>query len=401
MTNKSALSLCFWEGFNASSLQKTSHWAHIHLTPDNAKVAHCSVCRRACSSIHDTTLRQVRDRDLFDKRVMLHVPVRRVNCSRCGIKVEYIAWIGRYSRLTDRLASYVESLCKILPIKHIANLLELSWHTVKAVDKRRLAREVKPPHWPSIKRLVMDEFALFKGHRYATVVADADTHQVLWVGIGRSRREIRPFFEWMGEHCKHIEAVAMDMNTAFDLEVQLHCPQAVVVYDLFHVVAKYGREVIDRVRVDEANRHREDKPARRRIKRGRWILLKNQSNMTNQQQNYLDELLEANTSLMTVYVMKEQLKELWYCDSQQQAEEQWTLWCRQVHESGIQPLIRFAKLLKPYFHGIKSSALHRLHTSGLEGINNKIKVIKRMAYGYRDTDYFFLKIRAAFPGNRR
>ena len=98
----------------------------------------------------------------------------------------------------------------------------------------------------------MDEFALFKGHRYASVVLDADTRRVLWIGEGRSRAAVRPFFEELGpEGCARIEAVAMDMNTAF--EVRQHCPNARVVYDLFHVVAKYGRKVINRVRVDEAN----------------------------------------------------------------------------------------------------------------------------------------------------
>lgn len=97
----------------------------------------------------------------------------------------------------------------------------------------------------------MDEFALFKGHRYATVAICADTQQVLWIGEGRSRKAVRPFFTWMGQKvCRQIQAVAMDMNTAMDLEVQKHCPNARVVYDLFHVVAKFGREVIDRVRVD-------------------------------------------------------------------------------------------------------------------------------------------------------
>lgn len=97
-------------------------------------------------------------------------------------------------------------------------------------------------------------------------------------GIGRTRESIRPFFEQLGEHCVNIQAVAMDQNTAYDLEVKQHCPNAEVVYDLFHVVAKYGREVIDRVRVDQANELREDKPARQAVKRSRWLLLKNQSN---------------------------------------------------------------------------------------------------------------------------
>jgi len=120
----------------------------------------------------------------------------------------------------------------------------------------------------------MDEFALFKGHRCACVVLDADTRRVLWIGEGRRRAAVSPFLEELGaEGCTRIEAVAIDMNAAFDLEVRQHCPQARVAYHLFHVAAKYGREVIDRVRVVEANRLRHDKPARKVIQHARWLLL--------------------------------------------------------------------------------------------------------------------------------
>lgn len=401
MFQDSAFSRSLWEGFSADLHHQDGEWLHIHLSPEPGCPPVCSHCSSLCTRIHDTTYRRIRDRDLFEYKVLLHVPIRRVLCATCGPKVQAISWLQPASRLTNRLQAYAESLCRILPIKHVAQLLGLSWHTVKNIDKRRLQREVTTPDWPNIKRLVMDEFALFKGHRYATVIADADSHQVLWVGIGRSREQIRPFFELMGEHCHQIEAVAMDMNTAFDLEVQMHCPNAAIVYDLFHVIAKYGREVIDRVRVDEANRLKDDKPARQWVKRARWVLLKNRENMDSTQQHCLDELLAANHSLMVVYILKAQLKELWYCDSIEQAKTLWDLWWQQVQESDIEPLKLFAKRLKPYLSGILSSAAHRLHTSKLEGINNKIKVIKRMAYGYRDTEYFFLKIRDAFPGVRR
>ena len=401
MFQDSAFSESLWEGFSTDYYRQEGEWLHIHLRPRPNHPLICPHCSTPSSCVHDTVYRRVRERDLFHFKVLLHVPVRRVLCASCGPKVQQISWLKPGARLTIRLQAHVESLCQLLPIKHVAQLLGLSWHTVKEIDKRRLQREVSPPDWPSITRLVMDEFALFKGHRYATVIADANTHQVLWVGIGRSREQIRPFFELMGEHCQQIEAVAMDMSTAFDLEVQMHCPNAVIVYDLFHVIAKYGREVIDRVRVDEANRLKADKPARRWVKRARWLLLKNRINMNDEQQQHLDELLKANHNLMVVYLLKAQLKELWYCDSPEQAQSLWEVWWSQVQESGISPLKAFARKLRPYLAGIISSATHHLHTSRLEGINNKIKVIKRMAYGYRDTEYFFLKIRAAFPGVRR
>ena len=246
----------------------------------------------------------------------------------------------------------------------------------------------------------MDEFALFKGHRYATVVLDADTRRVLWVGEGRSREAIRVFFEWLGpERCLDIEAVAMDMNTAFDLEVQLHCPNARVIYDLFHVIAKYGREVIDRVRVDEANRLKDNLPMRRVVKRARWLLLRNSGNVPADQQPKLDDLLSANQALMTVYIMKASLKELWQPTSAWQWRGAWRTWLTMARESGIEPLQKFAKRLKMYWRGIVARVRWPMHTGQLEGINNRIKVMKRMAYGYRDSAFFFLKIKAAYPGN--
>lgn len=155
--------------------------------------------------------------------------------------------------MTKRLVEAVIKACQRLPTLHVAELFGLHWDSVHLLERRALqvALEKLPKAQP--RRLVMEVFALFKGHRYASVVLDADTRRVLWIGEGRTRAAVRPFFEVLGpEGCARIEAVAMDMNTAFDLEVRQHCPRARVVYDLFHVVAKYGREVIDRVRIDAA-----------------------------------------------------------------------------------------------------------------------------------------------------
>lgn len=402
MTIHSPLDCFLWEGFDVDCFDVEGDRITLQLIAHPGKTLTCSQCRQACTSIHDVSERRVRDRDLLGYQTTLIVPVPRVVCPSCGVKVCNISWLDKHARITTRLAHYVESLCRFnLPIKHIAQITQLHWHTIRRLDKARLQREVLPPNWSRVRRLIMDEFALFKGHRYATVVADADTLEVLWIGIGRRRIDIRPFFEELGDYCHQIEAVAMDMNTAFDLEVQLHCPQAEVVYDLYHVIAKYGREVIDRVRVDRANQLKQDRPARQVVKRGRWLLLKNPENLTEEQSGKLDELLEANEPLLKVYLMKQQLKDLWRAPTKRAAMRRWNQWYNMAVDSGIKPLQHFAKVLKPYLRGIVAHAVHPLHTSVLEGINNKIKVIKRMAYGYRDTDYFFLKIRAAFPGNMR
>jgi len=387
----------FWKGYSLESYDLIAP-QHLRLRLQVDSVAFCSVCQQSCLQVHDTVLRHVRDCDLLNYRLSLIVPVRRVNCPDCGRQNEHIDWLSKHQRMTDRLVQHTEDLCRILPIKHVAEHLKLSWHSVKRIDKQRLIRELPPVDWTRLRRLVMDEFALHKGHRYASVIADADTKQVLWIGEGRTRESIRPFFKQLGKHCEQIEAVAMDQNSAFDLEVKAHCPNAEVVYDLFHVVAKYGREVIDRVRVDQANELRADKHARKAVKRSRWLLLKNRDNLSDDQQVRLKELMATNQPLAQVYVLKEQLKELWRCHTSWQAFKQWRSWLKIIKESELRPLMDFARKLKPYLRGILASAKYPLNTSVLEGINNKIKVIKRMAYGFRDNEYFFLKIKYAFLG---
>jgi len=293
----------------------------------------------------------------------------------------------------------VARLCQCLALKHAATFFRLSWDQVKAIDKTSLEQRLGPVDLTGIEVIAMDEFALHKGHRYATVIVDPRSKRVLWVGRGHTRESVRPFFELLGEGRKRLKAVVMDMNAAYEQEVRHHCPQVKIVFDLFHVVAKYGREVIGRVRVDEANRVRQDQRARKVIKGSLWLLLRNRENLRNEEERVrLEELLAANRNLLIVYVLKEELKQLWGTRSPWQAYRFWKQWYGKAMQSGIDALIRFARRLKSYLRGILAHSVWPLHTSLLEGINNKIKVIKRIAYGFRDDAYFFLKIRAAFPG---
>jgi transposase len=203
---------------------------------------------------------------VFEAATHLLIIRRRVLCPVCGPKLEQLPWLDKYSRVTKRLAESVVRLCRILPIKHIAEYYDLNWKTVKVLDKRHLTDKLNPIDLRSVRVVAMDEFAIRKGHRYATVIVEPYTKRVLWVGRGNSRESIRPFFERLGSRGRsRIEAVAMDMNGAYAAEVNEQCPQTEIVYDLFHVVAKYGREIIDRVRVDEASRLKNDNQGRMRL----------------------------------------------------------------------------------------------------------------------------------------
>ena len=392
-----------WKGYRVWDWRQEDRggqfWAVLELAPVEGAERLCSGCDQPVAAIHDQTVRRIRDLPLFEYAVELWVPRLRLACPRCGPRLERLDWLDPHARVTRRLAESVARLCAGTSVRHTARWFGLDWKTVKAIDFRHLERSLGPPNLDGVRLLAMDEFAIQKGHRYATVVVDPERKRVLWVGRGRSRAEIRPFFELLGPvRCAQVRAVAMDMNSAYDLEVRAHCPNAEVVYDLFHVVAKYGREVIDRVRVDEADRLRADKPARRVVKTSRWLLLRNRENVPDEQVVRLEELLAANKALLTVYLLKEDLKGLWRYRREAWAWKAWKSWKRRALRSGLEPLRVFVRRLEPYLSGILAHCRWPLGTNLVEGINNKIKVIKRVAYGYRDDAYFFLKIRAAFPG---
>ena len=392
-----------WVGYEVSETYLERHGERscclIRLQPAPDIPRACIGCGEKTRAVHDVVERRVRDLPAFDHPVELIVPRVRVECPRCGPRLEELEWLAPWARITTRLAESVARLCAVMSIRHVAQFYGLDWKTVKDIDRRHLERQLGPIDLRGVEVIGMDEFAIQKGHRYATVIVEPRRKRVLWIGRGRARQDVRPFFELLGDQGRAgLRAVVMDMNAAYAEEVRAQCPGAEIVYDLFHVVAKYGREVIDRVRVDEANRLRDDKPARRLVKGSRWLLLRNRRNVAEADQVRLTELLAANRSLFTVYILKDDLKELWAYRDPRQAQRFWSQWYRRAKRSRIAPLVRFAKSLKNYLPGILAHSRWPLGTNLIEGINNRIKVIKRMAYGFRDDAYFFLKIRAAFPG---
>jgi len=394
-----------WEGYRIGLVQRFAAgekgaaaqvWVELHREPGRPFV--CSGCGRAYQRPHDGMERWVRDLPILDAETHLLLSRYRVDCSVCGPTVEHVPWLAKWSRVTRQLAESVARLCKVLAIKHVAEFYRLGWDAVKAIDKAHLESRLGEPDLSEVSLLAMDEFALKRGHRYATIFVEPQRKQVLWVCRGRSREDIRPFFERLGpEGRARLRAVAMDMNAAYEAEVRDQCRYASIVFDQFHVAAKYGREVIDKVRTAEANRQRH-RAERQVIKGSRWLLLRNAENLKRRDRVRLRELLKVNRHLATAYILKDDLKSLWDYRYPGAARNFWKEWYRRAIRSRIKPLKQFARRLRKKIEGVIDHCYYPLHTSLLEGINNKIKVIKRMAYGFRDDAYFFLKIRDAFPG---
>lgn len=386
----------------------------IELRPRSDGVKRCSRCGTPVDAVHDVTERRVRDLPLMSYDVWLVFPERRLRCPRCGPTVEAISWLDRYQRLTKRLAETLARLAQVMPLSRVAALYHVSWDTVKEIDKRALAARLGPlalSDFSTVRRIAIDEFAVRRGHRYATLVVDAETKRVLWVHRGRDAEALTGFFTALGPAGRaRIEAVVIDLALPYVKAVRTHCPQAAIVYDLFHALTRYTEQVLDRVRMDEANRiARPDRHHQRlrvtnlrRFLTGkgvRWLLLRDRAHLRSDAERLqLNELLEANRALFIVYVLKEDLRELWRETDPGAVRLRWEGWYARARQSGIAALMRFADRLALQHEYIVNHARYPLHTSFLEGINNKIKVMKRMAYGYRDEAYFFLKIRAAFPG---
>lgn len=259
-----------------------------------------------------------------------------------------------------------------------------------------MQKEFGETHYDGLRRPAIDEIAVKKGHQYMTVVLDDDTGRVVWMGKDRQIATLDEFFKNMPETARQaIEAVAIDMWEPYIQSVKRRRPQAAIVFDLFHVVKSFNR-VIDEIRNEEYRKA--DPFGRKTLKGVKYLFLKNWGNLKRKQKTQLNEILERNARLNTVYWLKDFLAHLWDYHIRGRAEGALAEWCGVARQDGHRALVRFAATLERYPYGIINHCKHRMHTSKLEGVNNKIKVIKRNAYGFHDLDYFALKVKQALPG---
>ena len=374
--------------------------AMIRLEPDQRFRPICHDCGQT-GTVHSAGLRRmIRDLNMGPAQSLLHVEYRRVWCPACGkAKVEQLSFADPSRRITHRLARYIYDLCKLMTVQDGARHLDLDPKTVKAVDKHFLQQDFGKTDYAGLGILAVDEISLTHGQLgYMTVVLDYLTGRVVWMGEGRKAETLDAFFAGMTEDQKAgVAAVAMDMWEGFIKSVQTHCPQAKIVFDLFHLVKGYG-EVIDEVRRQEYKKAVEEHRAF--IKGSRYLLLSNRDNLRADQQTRLAELLAVNQRLSAVYILKDQLKAIYRYRRRGWAKKALDQWCGLAEQIDHPLMKRFIGRLRFFEHGILNHCDYPIGTSKLEGVNNKIKVIKRKAYGFHDPGYFALKVKQALPGNQ-
>ncbi len=381
----------------SQSVHPGASGAMVFLGPDLRHAPRCHVCGSA-GTVHSQGYRRiVRDLALADRQVYLQVDYRKVFCRPCGgARVERLSFVEPSCRVTGRLARYIYALCKELPVSTVATHLGLDPKTVKAIDRLFLEEEFGTSDYAGLRILAIDEIAVRRGHHYMTVVLDYLTGRVVWMGEGHDKETLDTFFAGMtAEQKAGLQAVAMDMWEPFINRVRHHCPAAKIVFDLFHLVSAFAR-VIDEVRRDEYRRA--NRPQRQVLKGRRYLLLKNAANLRPDQRADLKELLSVNVTLAAMYALKDQLKELYDYSRRGWAKKALDAWCDMAGQIDHPKVRRFIGRLRFFEYGILNHCEFPIGTSRLEGVNNKIKVIKRRGYGYPDPNYFALKVKQAFPG---
>ena len=370
----------------------------IFVEPDLRFDTLCHSCGKKAHSIHSHDHhRAVRDLNMGVTRTWLDVAYRKVLCSSCrSVRVEHLSFCDASRRVTHRLARYIYELCKMMTVEDVARHLELDPKTVKAIDYAYLKKEFGTTEYSGLRILAIDEIALKKGHRYMTVVLDYLTGRVVWMGEGRDKNTLDAFFKDMtAEQKDSIEAVAMDMWEPYINRISHYLPKAKIVFDFFHVVKAFGK-VIDEVRRSEyVKASAEHKKV---LKGSRYLLLKNMENLDENQKDRLAELRELNSTLNSMYLLKDQLKTIFRYVNRDDAKRALDTWCAMTDRIDHPSVKKFAGRLRFFEYGILNHCDYAIDTGKLEGTNNKIKLIKRKAFGYHDPDYFALKVKQAFPG---
>jgi transposase len=323
------------------------------------------------------------------------LPVPRVECRACGVvrqvKIPFADPRRSYTKSFER---YALELGRRMTIRDVAVHLGVSWDLIKDIQKRDLSRRFAKPKLKHLRHLAIDEISIAKGHRYLTVVMDLDSGAVVFVGDGKGADALKPFWKRLRPSGARIEAVAMDMSAAYRGAVSAHLPGAKIVFDRFHVMKLFNEKLSDLRRA--LHREATDVLQKKVLKGTRWLLLKAAENLDEEkdEKTKLEEALALNRSLAVAYYLKEDLRQFW----EQPGKKFGTLfldgWIKRAEASGIKMLQQMAKTLAAHRSGLLAYYDVMITSGPMEGTNNKIKTMKRQAYGFRDREFFKLKILA-------
>jgi len=338
--------------------------------------------------------RTIRDLPLCGYDCHLEIELAQVVGRDGKRRMESCEFVDKGSRYTLRLCRLVSGLCRHMSIKAVSQHLKIRWETVKNMDKHYLESSLPaldPTQLTGLKYIGVDEVARAKGHDYMTIVYNMVEGHLIWVEAGRTAEVFSGFLKQLPkETAENIEAIAMDMGPSYQKSVRDCLPNADIVFDRFHVMQNYSKALSNQRRIEF---RKADSAGKALLKGTHYLVLKNAAKLTDRQSGKLQKLLENNSNLNTLYIMKEQLQALWSSDTVELMRERLEAWCQLADESNMVYLKRFAKSLRKHRVGICNYAKYKLTSARIEAGNVSIGMIRKRARGIKDTEYFKLKIR--------
>lgn len=356
----------------------------------------CGKCHREAAK-HSLETIKLRDLPVGVEaaEVIWRVKRWRVNCETCGHGVEHLPFRSPVARMTKRLHEQIESVLSntMVTVKDAARMFHLHWDTVFKIDLHMLLERYRNAPIPSPRNISVDEKSFKRGHKYLTLIIDVDLKKVIYVSIGRSKKSLDEFFQFIGkERCKAIESIAMDLHADYWASVREHCPKALHVPDKFHIVQRLNQAI------DEALRelvYKQTGTLAYGLPRDvRWLIKRNLDNQKQRHMLQLEELKEKNEPLFEAYLLKDYFLHFFGYSSDQIEEAKLFLtnWVTEAWKTGLKALQDFAEYVKRNQKILLNVILTGRTSSISEGINNKIGKIIAAAYGYQKWWYLSLKI---------
>jgi transposase len=353
-----------------------------------SKTGICPICNRKRRKAIEIRKRMVRDSNINKEKCYIEFETYRVICN-CGYRsMEKLDFILPGERFTDRFANYIFELCEKMTLSDVAKMAMVNWRTVKRIDKKKLKEKFKGLTTANPTRIGVDEIAYEKGHKYLTIVRDIDAG-VIWVGDKRKKETLDEFFAELGKKKSvEITVAVMDMWDPYIKSVKENT-NAGIVFDKFHIAKKIN-EAVDKIRKKEFAKA--DKEERILMKHKRFLILSRQKRLDKNEREELNSLLELNKKLYKAYLLKEQVLDIFHVRRKSLALDRLNTWKENVKKAKIKEFEEVLKTMESYWYGIDNYFTHHVTNGASEGYNNKINIIKRRAYGFKDIEYFKLKI---------
>ena len=370
------------QGFRVMAVRKAADGLEATLVPDKRFTPCCSVCGCRARYRDRRPARHFRHVPLWGINVYLVYAPRRVACQRCNaVHVEAMPWVSGKRQFTRALMVTLATWARILTWKQVASLFHCAWSTVATAVDEAVAYGLTHRDLSGVTHIGIDEISRKRGHVYVTNVYDLKRRCLLWSGEGRAKETLEAFFDGFGkERTEQLAGVCCDMWQPYADVVKERAPQAILVFDKFHIV-QHLTNAVDQVRRDEIRE--KGKAHKELMTKTRYIWLKNPWNLTDKQQLRLSELEQINLKINRAYLLKEAFREFWsytYAGWAKRYLDRWFWWAT---HSRLQPMREFAWMLRRHQEDLMNYFRMPIHNGTVEGLNNKAKVISHKAYGFR------------------